>query len=171
MPAALAGATAFGAISSTIGGFSAMSASNKEAELQQQQGSIALSEAQTNAQNTAFNETQAVGRQQLAFLANGVSLEGSPSAVVKASTAYGQTQVQSILNQGAAQDKLDIAQATQTQNQGRAAFIAGISQAVGTTASGVGTLYKAGAFDPSLGSNGVPTSNQWYSFMKSGSNQ
>lgn len=147
MPAALAGATAFGAISSTIGGFSAMSAANTEAGLQRQQGSIALSEAQTDAQNEAYNQTQAVGKQQLAFLANGVSLEGSPSAVVKASTAYGQTQVQSILNRGAAQDSLAIAQASQTQNQGRAALIAGISQGIGSVATGAGNLYKAGAFD------------------------
>lgn len=147
MPAALAGATAFGAVSSVIGGFSAMNASNTEANLQKQQGALALSEAQTNAQNTAFNETQAVGKQQLSFLANGVTLEGSPSLVVKQSTAYGQQQVNSILKQGAAQDSLAIAQAAQTQNQGRAALIAGISQGVGSAASGIGNLYKAGAFD------------------------
>lgn len=147
MPAALAGATAFGAISSTIGGFSAMSAANTEAGLQRQQGALALSEAQTNAQNTAFNETQAVGKQQLAFLANGVTLEGSPSAVVKQSTAYGQQQVQSILNQGSAVNSLAIAQAAQTQNQGRAALIAGISQGINTTANGANSLYKAGAFN------------------------
>lgn len=147
MPAALAGATAFGAISSTIGGFSAMNAANTEAGLQKQQGALALSEAQSNAQNTAFNLTQEVGRQQISFLANGVSLEGSPSAVVKSSTAYGQQQVQSILNEGAAQDKLAIAQASQTQNQGRAALIAGISQGIGSAATGASNLYKAGAFN------------------------
>lgn len=147
MPAALAGATAFGAVSSVIGGFSANSAANREAALQEQQGALALSEAQANARNVAFNETQAVGKQQLSFLANGVTLEGSPSAVVKASTAYGQEQVDSLLKQGAAQDSLALAQASQTRNQGRAALIAGIAQGVGTTASGVSGLYKAGAFD------------------------
>lgn len=147
MPAALAGATAFGAVSSTIGGFSAMSAANSEAKLEKSQGAIALQEAQTDAQNEAFNETQAVGKQQLSFLANGVTLEGSPSAVVKASTAYGQTQVDAILKQGAAKDSLAIAQAAQTQNSGRAALIAGIAQGVGTIAQGTNSLYKAGAFD------------------------
>jgi len=143
MPAALAGATAFGSVSSVIGGFSGMSAANTEAGLQRQQGSIALSEAQANAQNTAFNETQAVGKQQLAFLANGVTLEGSPSAVVKQSTSYGQQQVQSILNQGAAQDALAIQQAAQTQNQGRNALIAGISQGISSGAQGAYNIYKS----------------------------
>ena len=147
MPAALAAAAAFSATSSVIGGISANSAANTEAKLQEQQGTLALQESQTNAQNTAFNLTQEVGKQQLSFLANGVTLEGSPSAVVKASTAYGQTQVNSILKQGAAQDSLAIAQAAQTRNQGRAALIAGISQGVGSVAIGAGNLYKAGAFD------------------------
>lgn len=147
MPAALAGATAFGAVSSTIGGFSAMGAANTEAGLQKQQGALALSEAQTNAQNEAYNLTQQVENQKVSFLANGVTLEGSPSQVVQASQKYGQSQVNSILKQGASQDSLDILRANQTQNQGRAALIAGISQGVGSTATGVGNLYKAGAFD------------------------
>lgn len=147
MPAALAGAMAFSAISSVAGGLSAQSSANAQAKLQEQQGGIALAEANANATNEAFNQTQAVGKERLAFLANGVSLEGSPSIVQDQATKYGQQQVQSILNQGAAQYNLAQENAAVTRNQGRAALIAGIGQGVGTVASGAETLYKAGAFD------------------------
>lgn len=132
---ALAGVQAAGSI---YGGISAEQSANQEATLQQQQGNIALQESQVNANNTAFNETQAVQNQRLAFLANGVSLEGSPSLVLAQSKAYGQTQVNSILNQGAAQYNLAQEEATITQNKGRAALISGILGA-GTAAAKGGT--------------------------------
>lgn len=147
MPAALAGATAFSAISSIAGGISAQSAANTQAKLQEEQGGIALDEARTNATNQAYNENQLIGNQRLSFLANGVSLEGSPSVVQAQSTKYGQEQVNSILKQGAAQYTLAQENAAVTRNQGRAALIAGFGQAVGTTAQGIGTGYKAGIFD------------------------
>ena len=152
MPAALAGATAFGAISSVAGGVSSMVAANGEAALQKQQGAIAESEAQTNATNEAYNQNQAVGRQQISFLANGVSLEGSPSTVVKSSQAYGQSVVNAILKQGASQQALANAQAVQTQNQGRAALIAGISSGVGSAGQGAYKLYQGGGFDSPISS-------------------
>lgn len=149
MPALLAGATAFGAISAIGGGISSSIASAGEARLQRQQGDIAQNQAQIDATNEAYNQNQAVGRQQISFLANGVSLEGSPSTVIKSSQAYGQSMVNSILNQGAARKALSDAEATQTINQGRAALIAGIAQGVSTTGQGIYSLYKGGAFDSS----------------------
>lgn len=147
-PAVLAGAIGFSAVSSIAGGISAQSAANQEAKLQEAQGGIALAESKVNAQNEAYNQTQAVGKQRLAFLANGVSLEGSPAEVLAESTRYGQTQVDAILKQGSAQYTLAQQQAAITKNQGRAALIAGIASGVGTAATGASTLYKAGAFDP-----------------------
>lgn len=132
---------------SIAGGVGQMQQANKEAAFQQQQGAIALQESQVNASNTAFNLTQEVQKQRLAFLANGVSLEGSPSMVLAQSKAYGQTQVQSILNQGAAEFNLAQEQAANTRNAGRAALIGGIASAfkdVGTAGSGA---FKAGLFD------------------------
>lgn len=142
MPAALAAATAFSAVSSVVGGISAQSAANQNAKLQEEQGGIALAESKVNATNEAYNQNEAIGKQRLAFLANGVSLEGSPSIVQDQATKYGQTQVNSILNQGAAQYNLAQKQAAITKNQGRAALIAGVAQGVGTTAQGISTLTK-----------------------------
>jgi hypothetical protein len=132
MPTLLAGATMFSAASSIGGGISGMMASNQEAKLQREQADIALAESRANATNEAYNQNIAVGKQKLAFLSNGVSLEGSPTLVLQESTRYGQQQVQSILDQGAARYKLGQKEAAITQNKGRAALIAGIAQGVGT---------------------------------------
>lgn len=134
--------------SSIMGGISQNKAAKEEAAYQQEQGDIAYKEAQMNAENEAFNQKQTIGRQRLAFLANGVSLEGSPSTVLSESEKYGQQKVQSILDQGTAQYNLAQRQAAITKNKGRAALVSGITGAIGSAASGVGNLSKAGAFDP-----------------------
>lgn len=129
--------TALSAALSIGSGFAAQSAANQNAKLQEEQGGIALAEAKTNATNEAYNQNQMIGKQRLAFLANGVSLEGSPALVQKASQAYGQQQVQSILDQGAARYNLAQKQAVITKNQGRAALIAGFGKAITDTSSAV----------------------------------
>lgn len=134
---------------SIAGGVGQMQAANKEAAFQQEQGAIALKESQVNADNAAFNLTQQVQNQRLAFLANGVSLEGSPTAVLAASKAYGQTQVNSILNQGAAQYNLAQKQAANTKNAGRAALIGGIASAITNVAGAGSKAYQSGLFDNS----------------------
>lgn len=134
-PAALLAVQSAGAISQVAGGIGANAAAGQEAELQKQQGQIALNESQVNANNAAYNYSQQVQNQKLGFLASGVSLEGSPTMVVAASKAYAQTQVQSILNEGAAQYNLAQEQAAITTNKGRAALIAGISQGMSTEAT------------------------------------
>ena len=118
MPA-LAVLTLVSAAGSIYSGFAANSAANSEASLQRQQGEIAASEAQVNAKNEAFNQTQAVQNQRLAFLANGVTLEGSPALVLEESKKYGQGQVDAILRQGAAKKALGYAEADISKNKGR----------------------------------------------------
>lgn len=140
--------TGIGAASSVYGGMQAQKAANAEANLEQQQGDILLAESKTNAANEAYNEKQFVGKQRLAFLANGVSLEGSPSEVLKDSTAYGQSQVDAILRQGQSQYSLAYQQAAITKNKGRAALIAGIAGGATDITSGIANASKAGMFDP-----------------------
>ena len=134
-PAAMLAIQSAGAIAQVSGGIGAENAANQEAALQKQQGQIALSESQINANNAAFNYTQQVQGQRLGFLASGVSLEGSPALVVASSKKYAQGQVQSILNSGAAQYNLAQEQAAMTINKGRAGMIAGIMQGMSTEAS------------------------------------
>jgi len=136
-----------GAVGSIYSGFSARAAAGQEAGLQQEQGDIALQESKVNAANEAFNQTQAVQRQRLAFLANGISLEGSPSLVLEKSKEYGQSQVDAILRQGMARYNLAQSEARITQNKGRAAMIGGFMQAAGTVAQAGGKAYQAGMLD------------------------
>lgn len=151
-PAALLAVAFAGAGASIAGGIGGMNSANQEANLQKQQGEIALQESQVNANNEAFNQTQQVQKQRLAFLANGVSLEGSPSLVLAQSKAYGQSQVNSILNQGAAQFNLAQESAAITQNKGRSALIGGIAEGVGMAAGGVSAATKAGLFTSQVSS-------------------
>lgn len=137
-----------GAGSSIYGGVSANSASKQEAKLQEQQGQLAYEESQTAATDEAFNQNQQVGRQKLAFLSNGVSLEGSPAMVLAESKKYGQSRVDSILRRGTAQYNLAQSEAQITRNKGRTALIGGILTGVGTLAATGVAAGKAGMFDP-----------------------
>ena len=143
----LAVLTLVSAASSIYSGFAGKSAYDAEGNLERQQADIAASEAQVNAKNEAFNQTQAVQNQRLAFLANGVTLEGSPALVLEESKKYGQGQVDAILRQGAAKKALAYSEATITQNKGRAALI-------GSIASAASSGYKSGMFDKGANSVG-----------------
>ena len=145
----LAVLTLVSAASSIYSGFAGKSAYDAEGNLERQQADIAASEAQVNAKNEAFNQTQAVQNQRLAFLANGVTLEGSPALVLEESKKYGQGQVDAILRQGAAKKALGYAEADISKNKGRAALIGGFTQAAGSIAQGIGSGQKAGMFDAS----------------------
>lgn len=140
--------TGFAAASSIGSGFSANSAASAEANLQRQQGDILLAQSKVDATNEAYNQRQAVGKQRLAYLANGVSLEGSPALVLDESTKYGQSQVDSILNRGAASYGLSYQEAAITQNKGRAALVAGFGGALGDISTGISSANRSGVFDP-----------------------
>ena len=140
--------TAIGAAGSIYGGVSGLLASSREATLQREQGDIAVQEARVNAANEAWNLTQIVQKQRVAYLANGVSLEGSPALVLATSKTYAQEQVDSILRQGTARAKLMYGEAQNTENKGRAALIGGITQAFGGLSKAGAAAYQSGMFDP-----------------------
>ena len=139
---------AIGAISQVGGGIAGLASSLTEAQAQRSQAKEAMSEAQVNATNEAWNQTQFVGRQRLGFLANGVSLEGSPTEVLKSSKAYGQSMVDSIMAQGRARYSLGMAEANITRNKGIAALI-------GDTSDAAAKAYKAGMFDTPIPQNNL----------------
>ena len=143
----LAALTVVSAVGSIYSGFAANSAANQEAKLQQEQADTALQEAQINAQNEAYNQTQTVQKQRLAFLANGVSLEGSPALVLEQSKEYGQSQVDAILRQGQAKSNLLTAESTITMNKGRTALIGGFTSAAGGLAQTYSYAKQSGALD------------------------
>ena len=137
---------AIAAAGSLYAGYSGYESSKKEASLQKAQGEEATREASVNAANEAYNQTQMVEKQRLAFLANGVSLEGSPSMVLASSKAYGQQQVNEILRQGQARAGLAYGEAAITQQKGTAALLSGITGAAGD-------IYKLNPGSPTGGSS------------------
>lgn len=147
MTALAIGSTVLSAGGSIYGGMQASQSAKEEAALQRQQGDLAAAEASRNATDEAYNQTQNVTRQKMAFLANGVTLEGSPLEVLAETKNQGQRSVNAILQQGAAQKNLSYQSAQVTQNKGRAALISGVLQAGSTTASGISNANKAGVFD------------------------
>ena len=155
MPAFAGLAAVTSSIGSMYGGFTAHAAAGQEAKLQEQQGQIAEQEAQVNATNEAFNQTQQVERQRIAFLANGVSLEGSPSMVIAASKDYGQRQVNAILAQGAARSNLAYEEASITLDKGRAALVSGGLGAVTSAERSVALRYKTQNPDNTGGAGGA----------------
>ena len=112
-------------VSNIAGGYMTQHSDNAEAGLIQQQGATQYQEARIDATNEAVNQNTTVGRQTLAFLANGISLEGSPAVVLAQSKAYGQSQVDAILRKGQAQADLANAQAKQLKQAGKAAMLGG----------------------------------------------
>lgn len=156
LPFLAVAAAGFGAVSSVMGGASANSAAKQEAGLQRQQADLALKNANDNAAVEAYNDTQLVQRQKVAFLANGVTLEGSPAEVLKNTTTQSQQNVQAILDRGVNEYNLGQAQADQTRNKGRAALVAGIAKGVTDVGLAAAAGYQSGMFDPTKSVSSIP---------------
>lgn len=129
------------------GGMAANSAAKTEAGLMDQQAALGREESITSAENLARDRRQFLNAQKLAFLKNGVSLEGSPLLVLEDTRAYAQREVDATIKRGQAQYNLTRAQAQLTRNKGRAALIGGITDGIGTAASMGMSMNNAGMFN------------------------
>lgn len=147
---ALIAATTISAGSSIAGGYAASKAAKKEANMLNDQAATAEEQAQLEARRRAEDVRKFEKRQKLAFLKNGVTLEGSPLLVLEETLRLGQEEVDSIIRAGASQGRLLREKAGITKRQGRAAMIGGIGNAatsvIGTYAIGsqAGLWGKAG---------------------------
>ncbi len=159
---ALLAAVVVGAGSSIAGGISADKASKKEANALNDQGALAQSEAEAEARRRATEVRQFQRRQKLAFLKNGVTLEGSPLLVLDETIATGQEEVDAIMRRGTAQAKYYRESAAITRSKGRAALIGGIGGAASTVIGGYGIGQSAGLF----GSTTATTSNFGSNFAR-----
>lgn len=140
LPAVLAVA---GAGASIYGGISAYQSGQATAKLQREQGDLAASNANANAQIQADNVRKTAARQKMDFLANGIDFSGSAVLTTQDTLNQGQKYVNAVNAQGAAQQKLDYENANVSSNQGRAALISGFGHA----AVGTFSAYKLGAFN------------------------
>ncbi len=136
----LAGLSAVSAVSQIASGLGANSAAK-------QQSQNALFDAQNRgteiARTTAMQANEekkeadsALRRQKLAYLASGVTLQGSPLLVMEETRRKGQENVDEILKAGSSMGTAVLSEGRQSANaaklSGRQALIGGITGAVGT---------------------------------------
>jgi hypothetical protein len=141
----LMGFQAVSAVSSLVGGMQSQSESNVQSELALQQASARGVEAERAAQREAkFVQEDALAterKQKLAYLASGVTLEGSPLLIMEETRRKGQENVDEILLSGKAEKNAALLEgrvtASQAKSAGRQAFTSGL---IGAAQSGAGLL-------------------------------
>jgi hypothetical protein len=126
------------AITSIASGIAGMKATGSEAERLNGQADLAIAQARRDALLTAQNVRSFREEQASGYLNSGVTLEGSPMAVLSQTVTRGQQEIDSIKASGEAQSKLLRMQASQTQR-------AGVFNAVSSTVSGA-TGFATAAF-------------------------
>lgn len=137
---------AISAVSSVVGGIAGNQAAKDEARLLDEQGQLAQSEAQAEAQRKANENRKFLKRQKLAFLKSGVTLEGSPLFTLETTLEEGQEEVTAIAKRGGAQARLFSQKASQARGAGRSALVSGIGGATSTAFNAFGTGRVAGLF-------------------------
>lgn len=135
---------------SIIGGISANNSARREAKAIEEQGRLQQEEATAEATAHAQDVRRFAANQSLSFLANGVTLAGSPLLVLEDTVMQGQNEVDSIVRSGNAARRLAGEKAENTRASGRAALIGGIASAAGTVAT-AGIAAKAGGLFPTGG--------------------
>jgi len=140
------GLSALSGISSIIGGFQAKNESKNQAALAIAQSETAareqvrLSAKEAAAESDIADDTRR--RQKLAFMASGVSLQGSPLLVMEETRRKGLENVDEIMRAGAASSAARLSEgriaATQAKSSGRKAFMSGLQNAAGSFAQMAG---------------------------------
>lgn len=138
----LAGAASAGA--QVAGGFMANEAAKKNAKLQEQQAKIALDEANVAAEQKKTQQRKFLAEQRMAYLANGVSLVGTPGIVESDTFKEFQMEIDAIRKSGAARFGLGMKEAAITRSSGRTQLISGLF-------SGVSTLAQSGYYAKTVG--------------------
>ena len=120
-----------------------------EASRIDEQGNLAFQESQEAADMMVLSNRQFEEKQALAYMKNGVSLEGSPLLVLERTREIGAAEVQAVRDQGRARFRLALDTASQLREQGRAAIT---GAAIGAGAS----FFKAKAKKDTTSETGTP---------------
>ncbi len=141
----LMGLQALSAVSSFVGGMQSKSEGDNQAALALQQAQMRGVESERLAQREArLVQEDALAterKQKLAYLASGVTLEGSPLLIMEETRRKGQENIDEILLSGKAEKNAALLEgrvtASQAKSRGREAFTSGL---VGAAQSGAGLL-------------------------------
>lgn len=139
-------ATSMAAGGKFLGGMAERDAQKSQAGLLEDQARLAQAEAAAQAKRRAVDVRRFAANQKVAFLKNGVTLEGSPLIALEDTYSAGQEEVDAIANRGNAQSNLYWRQAQLARKQGRAAMIGGITGAGSTILQGYGMGKQGGFF-------------------------
>lgn len=129
-----------------LGGLSERDAQKNRAGILEDNARLAASEAEARAKRRALEVRKFAANQKLAFLKNGVTLEGSPLLALDETYALGQEEVNAITKSGQAQASAYWREAQIGKRQGRAAMIGGFTGAAQTAVSAYGTGSEGGLF-------------------------
>lgn len=138
--------TVISAVSSIAGGISKNNAAKKEAAALGDQARLAEMESADEARIHARQVRKFSANQKSAFLKNGVTLDGSPLAVLEDTRDSGQEEVNSIMRSGAAKAQLIRDKSEITKSEGRSALIGGFSSAASSASSSYLGAKGAGLF-------------------------
>jgi len=125
-------------------GMQADKAAKKQASAMEEQARIARQESEVSAGQKETERRKFLAEQRMAYLASGVSLEGTPLIVGDDTFKEFQIEIDAIRRSGIAQSSYLETEASTTRSTGRAQLVSGILGGVGTAALGA---YKGGMFD------------------------
>jgi len=137
----IAGATA--AIGSIQAGRSQQKALEDQADQQRDQAQLAAVEAEEEAVRQEELRDRFLATQRVAFAANGIRVTpgaGSVLAVLEDTTRQFNKEIEAVRRRGTAETKFGAKEAEISENKGRAALLAGFTNAVGTTAQTAGVF-------------------------------
>ena len=146
----LMGLSAVSAATSLVSGFQGMSEGNDQAAIAMAQAKARGAEsARVSEREARLTQEDAIAterRQKLAYMASGVTLEGSPLLVMEETRRKGQENVDEILKAGKASSAAALAegrlQASAAKSSGRQAFVSGLTGAVGSGLNAYSMLKK-----------------------------
>lgn len=146
VPAAFIAAAVITAGGKILGGMAERDAQKNRAGILEDNARLAAAESEARAKRRALEVRKFAANQKLAFLKNGVTLEGSPLLALDETYALGQEEVNAISKSGQAQASAYWREAQIAKKQGRAAMIGGIAGAGQTALSAAGTGSQGGLF-------------------------
>ena len=121
-------------------GYSAQQAAKHQAGLQEEQARIALAEANRAADQKSVEQRKFLAEQRMAYLASGVSLEGTPGIVGADTFDQFQQEINAMRKSGAQEFRFGMENARATKANGRAQMIAGMLGATSTVFSGASKM-------------------------------
>ena len=149
--AVIVAATAVSAGSQIYSGIQANKQAKKQATQLNQKADLALQESRIEATRKSEERTRFIAQQKVSFLANGLSLEGTPQAVFADTTNQYQQEIDAITRSGAADAAYYKSEASIAKSKGKTALISGVTGAVSTSLSSGLDLQKAGVFSSKSG--------------------